>query len=68
MSRPCWEEVCREPCSGGQCDMLKALLKEEVDRDLDPFEDFYQFACGTNTGRHKVEAMDSLLDLVRSPP
>ena len=67
MSRPGWEEECSEPCSGEKCERLKSLLKEEVDRDLDPCEDFYQFACGTNTGRPKVEPMDSFLDLVRSP-
>ena len=67
-SRPRWEEECSKPCNGEKCDRLKSLLKEEVDRDLDPCEDFYQFACGTNTGRPKVEAMDSFLDLVRSPP
>ena len=65
MSRPRWEEECSEPCSGEQCDRLKALLNKEVDTDLDPCEDFYQFACGASTGPPKVEHMDSFLDLVR---
>ena len=68
LSRPMWEEECREPCSGEQCNRLKALLKEEVDTDLDPCGDFYQFACGASLGPPKVNNMESFLDLVRNPP
>ena len=68
MSKPKWEEECSQPCSGEQCDRLKALLEKQVDRHLDPCEDFFQFACGANTSPPKVEDMDSFLDLVRNPP
>ena len=58
--RPRFEEESSDPCSREKCDRLKAMLEEQ--------EESYQFVCGANTDRPKVEPMDSFLDLVRSPP
>ena len=60
MTRTRLEEESSQACNKVRCDRLKSKLEQQ--------EDFYQLACGTSTGRPKVEPMDSFLGLVRSPP
>ena len=60
VSRPWLVEESSEPCSKEKCDRLKSKLEEQ--------EESYQVACGANTGRPKVDPMDSFLGLLRSPP
>ena len=58
--RPSLEEESNQPCSREKFDKLKTMLEEQVE--------FYQVACGVNTGPPKVEPKDHVLDLVRSLP
>ena len=60
-------EKCKKPCVGDECEKLAEQLKNVIDINVDPCQDFFAFACSS---RPQVTPIQMLEDetLAKDPP
>ena len=67
-----WMTECERPCSGRDCERVKTTVDFLLDKQIDPCDDFYAFACkasgrGSNPPPEK-ESLVTFENLVKRPP